>query len=60
MIETTEARAIVDINSSVPIHSLTGIKAVRDKIEKGMILLPEDLDIISELLKEVKRLKDLC
>ena len=57
MIETTEARAIVDINSSVPIHSLTGIKAVRDKIEKGMILLPEDLDIISELLKEVKRLK---
>lgn len=57
MIETTEARAIVDINSSVPIHSLTGIKAVRDKIEKGMILSPEDLDMISELLKEVKRLK---
>ncbi len=57
MIETTEARAIVDINSSVPIHSLTGIKAVRDKVEKGMILSPEDLDMISELLKEVKRLK---
>lgn len=57
MIETTEARAIVDINSSVPIHSLTGIKAVRDKIEKGMILSPEDLGMISELLKEVKRLK---
>lgn len=57
MIETTEARAIVDINSSVPIHSLNGIKAVRDKIEKGMILSPEDLGMISELLKEVKRLK---
>ncbi|WP_291582992.1 endonuclease MutS2 [Clostridium sp. UBA6640] len=57
MIETTEARAIVDINSSVPIHSLNGIKAVRDKIGKGMILPPEDLGMISELLKEVKRLK---
>ncbi|WP_461614401.1 endonuclease MutS2 [Clostridium sp. Marseille-QA1073] len=57
MRETTEARAIVDINSSVPIHSLTGIKAVRDKIEKGMILSPEDLDMISELLREIKRLK---
>lgn len=57
MQETTEARAVVDISSSVPINSLTGIKTVKQKIEKGAILIPEDLDIIVGLLREINKLK---
>ncbi|WP_207641519.1 hypothetical protein [Clostridium sp. KNHs214] len=57
MQETTEARAVVDISSSVPINSLSGIKIVKQKIEKGAILVPEDLDIIASLLREINKLK---
>lgn len=57
MMETTEARAIVDITSSIPIHSLTGIKNVKAKLGKGTVLSPEDLDIIAGLLKDTGRLK---
>lgn len=55
--ETTEARAVVDISSSVPIHSLKGVKDVKQKLEKGGILSPEDLSIVASLLDEVKKLK---
>lgn len=57
MIETTEARAIIDITSSIPIHSLNGIKNVKQKLDKGSILSPEDLDTIGGLLKDAKKLK---
>jgi len=57
MNETTEARAIVNITSSIPIHSLNEIKNVKQKFGKGDILSPKDLDIIAELLKDTKKLK---
>lgn len=57
MIETTEARAIVDITSSIPIHSLSGIKNVKQKLNKGSVLSAEDLDIIAGLLKDAQKLK---
>ncbi|SCG84402.1 MutS2 protein [Proteiniborus sp. DW1] len=57
MNETTEARAIVDISSSVPIHSLIGINNVKQKIKKGIVLNPEDLDNVAGLLREVTKLK---
>lgn len=55
--ETTEARAIIDRSSSVPIHSLSGIKKIKEKLGKGSNLLPEELEAISTLLREGKRLK---
>jgi len=55
--ETTEARAIVNISSSIPINSLAGIDIVKDKFTKGMVLSPEDLDTIAGLLREIKKLK---
>lgn len=55
--ETTEARAIIDRSSSVPIHSLSGIKKIKEKLGKGSNLLPEELEAISALLREGKRLK---
>lgn len=55
--ETTEARAIIDRSSSVPLHSLSGIKKIKEKLGKGSNLLPEELEAISTLLREGKRLK---
>ncbi|MBU5438909.1 endonuclease MutS2 [Tissierella sp. MSJ-40] len=55
--ETTEARAIVDKSASIPIHGLLGMKSITEKIKKGMIFSPEDLELISGLLKDIRRLK---
>ncbi|MBB6214370.1 MutS2 family protein [Anaerosolibacter carboniphilus] len=55
--ETTEARAIVNISSSIPLHSLSGMKKIKTNLEKGAILSPEELELISGFLKEGKRLK---
>lgn len=57
MQETTEARAIVNITSSIPIHSLNGINNIKQKLGKGAVLAPEELDIIAGLLKDTKKLK---
>lgn len=57
MKETSEARAIVNITSSIPIHSLKGIKFIKEKLEKGTILSPEEFEGIAGLLRETKRLK---
>lgn len=55
--ETTEARAIVDKSSSVPLHSLTGIKNIKEKLNKGTNLTPEELEIVCGLLRDGKKLK---
>jgi MutS2 family protein len=55
--ETTEARAIADRSASVPLHSLTGIKNIKDKLGKGGNLSPEELETIAGLLREGKKLK---
>jgi MutS2 family protein len=57
LMETTEARAIIDRSSSVPLHSLSGIKNIKEKLGKGSNLLPEELEAISTLLREGRRLK---
>ncbi len=57
MNETTEARAIVNISSSIPINSLRGIENVKQKLEKDIILSPGELDIIAGLLRDAKKLK---
>jgi DNA mismatch repair protein MutS2 len=55
--ETSEARAILEINSNVPIHSMKGIFDILEKLKMGGILLPSELEVIGDLLKELKRLK---
>lgn len=57
MNETSEARAIVNISSSIPIHSLRGIENVKQKLGKDIILSPGELDIIAGLLRDAKKLK---
>lgn len=55
--ETSEARAITNSGSSVPIHSLANIKFAKDKINKGINLLPEELEAICGMLRDGKKLK---
>ncbi len=57
LLETTEARKIVDISSSIPLHSLEGIKDIIHKIEIGGVLNPEELVKIKGLLKDGRKLK---
>lgn len=57
MEETSEARAVVDITSSVPLHSLKEIRKMQVKLEKGEVFTPEELDALSGFLYEGKRLK---
>lgn len=57
MKETTETRAIVDTNTSVPLHGLAGIKFIQDKLNKGVNLLPEEFECICGLLRDGKKLK---
>lgn len=57
MQETSEARAVVDRSSSVPLHGLLEVKNIKDKIKKGMNLLPEELESICGVLREGKKLK---
>jgi DNA mismatch repair protein MutS2 len=57
MKETDEARAIINISSSIPIHSLTGIGNVRQKQKKGMVLSSEDLELVAGLLRDTRKLK---
>lgn len=55
--ETTEARAIADRSSSVPLHSLTGIKNIKEKLRKVGNLSPEEFETICGLLREGAKLK---
>lgn len=57
MNETTEACAILQRSGSVPIHSLNGIENIVGKFGKDITLLPEDLDLVLGLLREVGKLK---
>lgn len=57
MKETTEARNVVNISSSIPLHSLAGINGIKEKLDKGIILSPEDLETLCGLLKEIKKMK---
>ena len=56
--ETTEARAIVNMTSSIPLHGMKGIKNIMDKLTKDAVLLPDELDSIAGLLKETHKMKN--
>lgn len=58
MNETTEARRIVDRSSGVPLQSLMGMKSIMEKVKKGLILSPEELELISAMLRDVYRVKN--
>jgi len=57
MTETTEAAAMLAVNSSVPLISMEGIEASITKAEKEMVLTPEELSSCLNLLEGVKRVR---
>jgi len=57
MTETTEAAAMLAVNSSIPLVSMEGIEASIVKAEKEMILAPQELSSCQNLLEGVKRIR---
>ena len=57
LLETTEARNIVDISSSIPIHSLSGMKNIIVKLKRQEILQAVELEVILTFIEEGQRLK---
>lgn len=55
--ETTEARAILDAEGHVPFFGISNIASTIQKLEKGMILDPEELVSVSDFYADVERLK---
>lgn len=55
--ETTEARNIVDITSSLPLNSLNLMDKLMSRIENNFILSPEELEAIGQLLKDGNKMK---
>lgn len=54
--ETTEARRIYDGFGSVPLHALTGIKNVIEKLGRNEILRPTDLTHMSGFIKDSQKM----
>ena len=57
MLETTEARAILNVNPRVPLSALENMAAVLQKSTHGMLLSPEELTACLTLLDTVQRLR---
>ncbi|MCM3042512.1 endonuclease MutS2 [Paenibacillus motobuensis] len=55
--ETTEARAILDTESHVPLVGISNIQNFMDKLEKGMILDPSELVAIADFLRGCRKMR---
>ncbi|MFL1664130.1 endonuclease MutS2 [Bacillus cereus] len=55
--ETTEARAILDAEGHVPFLGISNIASTIQKLEKGMILDPEELVSVSDFLRGCRKIK---
>jgi len=55
--ETTEARAILDTESHVPLVGISNIEFLMDKLAKGMVLDPVELIAISDFLRGCRKMK---
>ncbi|HBQ86300.1 MAG TPA: hypothetical protein DD811_07465, partial [Syntrophomonas sp.] len=57
MSETTEAVAMLKVNASIPLISMTGMQSSILKAQKNMILTPEELSSCQNLLEAVQRVR---
>ncbi|GAA0387068.1 endonuclease MutS2 [Paenibacillus motobuensis] len=55
--ETTEARAILDTESHVPLVGISNIQNFMDKLDKGMILDPSELVAIADFLRGCRKMR---
>ena len=59
MLETTEARRIIDINANVPLTAMENIDEVLAKAGKGFTLTIDELTAVKDLLENVMKLKKI-
>lgn len=57
LLETTEARTMLNTDSHVPLLGLSNIENIMEKLEKGMILEPTDLVAVSDFLRGCRKIK---
>ncbi|MBE5106201.1 endonuclease MutS2 [Bacillus thuringiensis] len=55
--ETTEARVILDAEGHVPFFGISNIASTIQKLDKGMILDPEELVSVSDFLRGCRKIK---
>ncbi|MFS1513680.1 endonuclease MutS2 [Chengkuizengella sp. SCS-71B] len=54
--ETTEAKTILKRSTSVPVHSLNGMEQLMGRLNKGMILRPDQFNKFIEFLDSIKKM----
>lgn len=55
--ETSEARAILDTESHVPLVGISNIEFLLEKLDKGMVLDPSELVAICDFLRGCRKMK---
>lgn len=55
--ETTEARKVIDTAGHIPFLGITNIEALIEKLEKGIVLLPDELVSVSDFLRGCRKIK---
>lgn len=55
--EVEEAKKVLDISSSVPIHGLKGVETILEGLNKGIALRPDQFTVLQDLLSCIDRLK---
>ena len=58
LIETSEARALLDASTHIPLEGIFNINSIVKAIEKGKVLEPSELIRISDFLRGCKKIKD--
>jgi DNA mismatch repair protein MutS2 len=57
MVDTTEARLILEKSASVPVANLNGLENILDIMKKGLNLSPDQLTLVYGLLDNVSRMR---
>lgn len=55
--ETTEGRTLIDLSYHIPLEGIFNISPLIEKIEKGLVLEPSDLTMISDFLRGSRKIK---
>jgi DNA mismatch repair protein MutS2 len=55
--ETTEARKLIDTAGHIPFLGITNIEVLIEKLEKGIVLLPDELVSVSDFLRGCRKIK---
>lgn len=55
--ETTEARAILDVAGTVPLHSLSGIKQIIEKLNRHEILRITEISSLAIFIKDTSKMR---